>query len=417
MLGLVSLRLAAEVAPEERGHTTVADIMLPVSETLIVSPETPMADALDRLRSGPGRAVVTQDGRILGIVSASDVSKAVEVERARGHGLEPPNGRSTRQVWAVVGLAFVLAAAIIYRPPLVVISPGRAVDVTDDITIDGVPTERPNGRFLLVAVHVTQTNALMAAYAFLNPDFDVLPRSQVVGGRGISDEEYLRSQLEVFRESRMAAAAAAAAAAGMDVEVTGRGAVVRDVLQPGPATGRLRRGDVVTAIDGAPVRTSLDLRRVTTSRPPGTEFELGVQRGGRTIPVRVVSAVLNALEERITGIGILATTRDLDVNLPFEVRFRERSIGGPSAGLAYALAIADMLDPRDLARGRTIAASGTIQLDGDVGPVGGLDQKAESAGDARADLFLVPREELREVSGEDVHGVERLEDALAVLAA
>lgn len=415
--GLVSLRLAASIPPEKRANTKIADIMLPASETPVVSPGTPMIEALDRLRVGPGRAVVTEGDRILGIVSASDVAKAVELERVRGYEAEPPKGRSTGVVWAVVVLSFTIAAAVIYRPPLVVISPGPAIDLSDDITIEGVPTEKPSGRILLVAVHVTEPNALQAALSMLNPDLHLITRTQLVGGRGVSEEEFGRAQREMFDESRVAAAAAAASAAGMEVKVTGRGALIQEVVRNAPARGKLRQGDVVTAIDGSPVQVAADLRKVTTARPPGTTFDLRVERGGRTSSVEVSSARLPALDQPLTGIGVIATTRDLDVQLPFRVEFRQREIGGPSAGLAYALTIADMIDPRDLAKGRTIAASGTIQLDGEVGPVGGLEQKAKAADEADAELFIVPREELSDVRGEDVHGVANLLEALNVVNA
>ena len=110
-------------------------------------------------------------------------------------------------------------------------------------------------------------------------------------------------------------------------------------------------------------------------------------------------------------------TRDFDVDLPFEIEFEELNVGGPSAGLAYALAIADMLDPGDYAEGRTVAASGTITADGRVGPVGGLNQKTEAAEEAGADVLLVPQEEVSSIRRPDIklHGVENLNDAIQVL--
>ena len=107
------------------------------------------------------------------------------------------------------------------------------------------------------------------------------------------------------------------------------------------------------------------------------------------------------------------------MDLPFQVRFSERpDVAGPSAGLAYAQAIADLLDQGDYARGRTVAATGTIQVDGDVGVVGGVEQKALAAERDGADLFLVPSAEVEAARGADlrVQGVGRLEQALALLS-
>ena len=105
------------------------------------------------------------------------------------------------------------------------------------------------------------------------------------------------------------------------------------------------------------------------------------------------------------------------MDLPFQVRFSERpDVAGPSAGLAYALAIADLLDQGDYARGRTVAATGTIQVDGDVGVVGGVEQKALAAERDGADLFLVPSAEAARGADLRVQGVGRLEQALALLS-
>jgi Lon-like protease len=115
---------------------------------------------------------------------------------------------------------------------------------------------------------------------------------------------------------------------------------------------------------------------------------------------------------------VAVETRDLQVDLPFEVQFAERpGVGGPSAGLAYALAVADLLARQDYAAGRTVAATGTIRPDGGVGEVGGVEQKAIAARREGAQLFLVPREELQEARGVGlaVQGVDRLEQALRLL--
>lgn len=129
------------------------------------------------------------------------------------------------------------------------------------------------------------------------------------------------------------------------------------------------------------------------------------------------SALLNPHATGRPGIGVVIETRDFNVDLPFEISFRERDVGGPSAGLAYALAIADMLDPVDIGEGKTIGASGTVQVDGEVGPVGGLDQKAEAAEAAGADILLVPAEEIGAVGSTELRlrGVENLEEAISAL--
>jgi Lon-like protease len=173
---------------------------------------------------------------------------------------------------------------------------------------------------------------------------------------------------------------------------------------------------VITAVNGQPVRLADDVGRPIRSRPRGTRFEITYERDDRERTVELTSR--EGVVEGAPGIGVLLETRDFDVELPFDVTFREREIGGPSAGLAYALAIYDLIEEANVADGRDVATTGTIDLDGRVGPVGGLEDKAISAKRAGAELFLVPEDEVRDArtSGLDVVGVSTLEDALEALS-
>jgi PDZ domain-containing protein len=167
------------------------------------------------------------------------------------------------------------------------------------------------------------------------------------------------------------------------------------------------------------VRIASDLQEALTSRPAGTTFELTVERDGTEVGEEVESRRLEQLPEGGVGIGVVITTVGFDVDLPFDIEFRERNVGGPSAGLSYALAITDMLDAQDFADGQTVGATGTIDVDGEVGPVGGVEEKAVALVDAGADLFFVPEQQVDEVTtdGIDVRGVSSLEEALRVLGA
>ena len=416
LLGLVSVRLVNAQPPGERAGKLIRDIMLPAEEVPALNPETPMMDALSALRSGPGRAVVLDQGRVAGILSIADVARSLELEQARGAVAEPGVRKAGATVWVVVALLMALAAFSFYQPPLAVVSPAPAIDITDDITITGVDAQQPNGKYMLLAVSLGQTNTLGTLLAVIDPTKDVIPLSAVVP-EGISAPEFDRQQSNLFAESQLLAAAAAAEAAGLDVTLQGTGARVLDLVPGSPASRMLRRGDVVVAVDGAPVALASDLRGLISTRSPGTRFNLSLERRGEQVDVEVSSARLDAQLGAPPGIGVLVETRDFDVDLPFEIEFEDLDVGGPSAGLAYALAIADMLDPEDFAEGREVAASGTIQADGRVGPVGGLNQKVEAAEEAGADILLVPQDEVGSVRSPDVklHGVDTLQEAISVL--
>ncbi|MGQ0678232.1 MAG: PDZ domain-containing protein [Actinomycetota bacterium] len=318
--------------------------------------------------------------------------------------------------WAgAAALAVLLLVGILWSPPYLIISPGSAIDLTDDITITGIATGKPTGKYLLVTVRYNRATLVRMAAAGLSRDLRVVPESRLVAP-GMSRSDYLKLQQEVFVQSRQAAAAAAARSLGMTVATSGAGATVVDIQRESPAAEVLRVGDVITAIDTTAVRTVSDLIAITTGEPAGTGFHLKVDRDNQSRAVRVRSARLGGFTDSGTGIGVLTTTKELRIDLPFGVEFKKRNIGGPSAGLVYALAIADMLSEADLAAGRVVAASGAIQLDGAIGSVGGLTQKSTVARKAGADLFLVPEADLSGAAGSMVKGVKTLSDTLDLLA-
>jgi PDZ domain-containing protein len=310
-----------------------------------------------------------------------------------------------------------VAGAALYHPPYVVIAPGEAADAAADIRIDGVAVTPVNGRYLLTSVRLSQPSALRVLVAALRPDREVLRVSEVVP-RGVDPDQYAERQRDVFTESQMLAAVAAARSQGLPVSMRGTGVRVVDLLRGSPSADALEVGDVIVAVDGQPVTDAARLAETVSSRPAGTRFRLTLERGSERLEREVTTARLPQLSGGL-GLGISIDTRGLDVDLPFEVSFARRDVGGPSAGLAYALAIADMLAPQDYAAGRVIATTGTIDADGDVGPVGGVEQKVVAAEDAGAQLFLVPAGEVEAAEGADarVHGVETLRQALEALSA
>ncbi len=413
-VGLVALRMAAAVPGGEREARRVADVMKPVDEVPTVGVDRDVAEVVPELDAETGRALVVDGGRLVGVLSGSDVVRAGETGAAQP---PEPARRAGLLVWVVVGSLMLFAAAALYHPPYVVIAPGTASDVADDVTIDGIPVTPVNGSYLLTSVSVSQPSALRVLLAALRPDRDVLAQSALIP-EGVDPKEYAERQRTIFRESRMLAAVAAARSQGLPVSVTGTGVRVVDVAEGSPAAGELRAGDVIVAVDGQPVTEGPALAQIVSTRPAGTEFRLGIERGGERIERVVTSRRLPQLAGGV-GFGIMIETRGLEVDLPFEISFDERNVGGPSAGVAYAVAIADMLSERDYARGRVIAATGTIDADGDVGPVGGVEQKTVAAEDAGAQVFLVPAGEVDQVPDADlrVQGVETLGQALDTLTA
>lgn len=418
LVGLISLREAAGLHAQTRASTTVADVMRTGSDVPTVRADDPALSALDVLGREPGRAVVLDTGSqgVVGVLSRSDISHALRVDSLR---LGTSGTRSRPRLLGVVlmvGLVCALAAAALYHPPFVVVSPGASFDVRSDISISGAPTQTPTGRYLLTSVYLEQPNAIGLALSVLRSDREIHPLGDLAPA-GVPPADLDQFQHQLYLDSQQAAAVAAATAAGYEASLTGTGAEVVGVVKSSPAASVLRPGDVITSVDGVPVSTTSDLSEAVSGHTAGQHLVLTVERNGHQRQVEVETARLTQLTGGV-GIGVVAQTRDLHAALPFSIQFRRRQdIGGPSAGLAYALAITDMLDRSDDARSRSVAATGTMDPSGAVGPVGGVHEKAIAARSVGADIFLVPAAELSAVHepGLEVRGVRDLDKALRVL--
>jgi Lon-like protease len=412
------------------GGLRVRDLMVPVPVPLLRDPlgghgdaptirlDDRVLDALPALSEGPGSAVVVDDeGREVGLLTSADVLRAVELQELRPDVPERAPGRLA--AWLVVGAAMVGVAGFLYHPPYVVIEPGESFDISGDMTITGISTQDPSGEYLLTSVRLTQSHALGTLWGALRNDREVVAIDDVLPA-DVDPGAYAEWQKDVFTDSQQLAAVAAARAAGFDARVSGTGAEVIGVVRSAPAADVLEAGDTIVAVGGRPITTASELSDLIGGRPAGTRFTLTVEHDGVRSEVTVHSVDLPQVSGG-RGLGVLVDTRDLRAVLPFRISFRDRpDIGGPSAGLAYALAIADMLDAPDDAGRRAIAATGTIDAEGHVGEVGGVAEKAIAAERAGADVFLVPANEMTQADdtpGLTVHGAEHLTQALQVLRA
>ena len=190
----------------------------------------------------------------------------------------------------------------------------------------------------------------------------------------------------------------------------------------GPAEGFLTTNDVIVGLAGVPVFEVDDLIVGLSSYRPGDQVVFDVEAVDGSSP-REVELRLGSREDdpSVAFLGVAPQTRFEDAkDLPVNVRVNTGQVGGNSAGLALSLAILDVLTPGELTGGIRGATTGTIGLDGRVGPIGGIVQKVVAAREAGIDLFLVPEEELEEAraqaDGLRIAGVADLDDALLVLA-
>jgi PDZ domain-containing protein len=291
----------------------------------------------------------------------------------------------------LLGASVAIVALALVAVPLsfVELNPGPALDVPGQIEFDG-PAHPIRGKLLLTTVTITQPSALGALEALVTPHHELLWQTQVIPP-GVNEQEYLASQLQVFQESAQAAAAVGLRAAGFPVSVSGGGVQVAGVISGSPADGTLKVGDVITAIDGRPVQLASDLQAATEKAVDGQTVTLTVVRGDQQLQIPIRLRRLS--ETGRPGLGVALRTIAPKVQLPFPVKVKNQDIGGPSAGLMMSLGIYSLASGDDLSRGRVVAGTGTIDVNGTVGPVGGVAEKIVGAEQRGARIFLVPTSE------------------------
>lgn len=238
-----------------------------------------------------------------------------------------------------------------------------------------------------------------------------------VNPSGVSESEQQRQSLNEMSQSQLVAAAVALRYLGHKVDAKANGVEVTLVDPSAPASGKLEIGDVIVEAQGHPVHTTADLRTAMAGVHPGDPVTFQVRRSGG---VRAVSVGTRADPQnpKRAIVGVLIE-QAAEINLPVKVRIDAGSIGGPSAGLAFALDIVDE-SGHDVDDGRRVVVTGALALDGRVEPIGGVEQKTVAARQAHADLFIVPQgnvaEARRYAGGLKVVPVSSFKQALSVLA-
>ncbi|MBW3658043.1 MAG: PDZ domain-containing protein [Actinobacteria bacterium] len=314
----------------------------------------------------------------------------------------------------------VILAALVVPMPLVEFSPGGATSVPEELlevepTLDTTPI---NGDLSLLTVRLRQPSFAEVVRAAASP-LRKLQTRQTVFPEGVEGEDYLELQRDEFRRTFELAVAVGLRAAGEDVAFSSA-ALVAQVVPGGPADGRLQAGDLVLAFEGEPVDTSAELVEAAGDLALGEAVTLQVERDGDEIDVEVVAGRIAEVDRPVLGISLLDVVDDVD--LPDGIHMESTRIGGPSAGMMVALTTFDLFSDEDLAAGRHVAGTGTIDADGVVGPIGGVAEKVVAAAAAGADVMLVPAAQEEEAmsrarDGLRVIPVATLDEAIAALRA
>jgi len=291
----------------------------------------------------------------------------------------------------VAGSVAVVAVAALSVPmPFVEYRPGGAVTIEPLVAIAGAETTPLDGETALLTVRLTRPTPVQLVAARVDPDRELLPLTRVYPP-GVDRQVYLERERARFDRQFDVAAAVGAAAAGVPLEVL-TAVVVLEVDPAGPSAGRLAPGDVVLAVDGAAVTSGAALAELVRTSPAGVPLVLRVEHAGGARDQAVTPEPATA--GGAPRIGVLVQTAVDELLLPIDITLTPGvRIGGPSAGLMVGLTVYDLLAEEDLLRGRRVAGTGTLDVDGVVGAVGGVPEKTLAAIAAGYDVLIVPAAE------------------------
>lgn len=310
-------------------------------------------------------------------------------------------------VVAVVFLIVVLAGTFI-KVPYVVERPGQVTDTLgalDDgshlVEVNGAKTYDTEGKLYFTTVRILggpeeHINGWEWLLGHLDDDSRVLPEDEVfVEDR--TEEEIQEMNEALMQGSQKHSIAVGIRSTGTKVEQENLvGQIVKDL----PAHGKLETEDVITSVDGEKTERVSDIVESISDREVGEEVRLGIRRDGRA---RTVTVTTEDIGNDRAGIGIGIEPK---YDYPYEVRIDAGRVGGPSAGMMFALAVHDRLTPGAMTNGKSIAGTGTIDDSGDIGPIGGIRQKMVGAHDADAEWFLAPKANCGDVVGHVPDGLD-----------
>jgi Lon-like protease len=343
--------------------------------------------------------------------------------------IEDSRVRARRVGWLLLSLTlFGVFGLAVLPSPYVIERPGPVFDTLGTVTVDGeelplieIPTEPTfdtEGSLSLLTVNVFGNRDQPPTWfevirAWLDPSQAVVPVDAVFP-EGVSTEDRREQSRIDMENSQQEAIAAALRAIGEPYESE---LLVVEPMPDGPADGTIRSNDIIVAVNGEPVRDVTALRAAIAANGTAEPASIGIVRD-RVVELLVeVTPELSEGDERVPVIGVLIAGQYV---FPFEVNIELQNVGGPSAGMMFALGIIDKLTPDSLAGGEDVAGTGTIAADGTVGPIGGIVQKMYGAVDAGAEWFLAPIANCTEVVGNvpgdlEVFAVATLDDAIEVL--
>lgn len=333
-------------------------------------------------------------------------------------------------------LIALLCAGVFIPVPYSEMSPGPTVNTLGDhegepvLQISGRKTYPTTGHLNMTTVRVTSAdyrmNLIEAVYGWLAHDNKVVPHDTLYPD-GKTEEQSTQENAEEFSQSQESAKVAALKE--LDIPVKSW-VIVSTVVKGSPAEGRLHAGDVIKKVDGTAVKAPDDVAKLVTRHKPGEKVvftvvpakeQAAAEKANKTATeTQDVTITTAKSADKGAARAIVGISAGTDHTFPFDIDIKLADVGGPSAGLMFALGIVDKLTPDNLTGGKFVAGTGTIDDGGTVGPIGGIEMKTVGAREKGAQYFLTPKDNCAAAAKDTPEGltlvkVNTIDDAMSAL--
>ena len=278
------------------------------------------------------------------------------------------------------------------------------------------------GNLYQLTVRRDEANVFVYLWSLVNPSYDLYPKELILPD-GVTPQELSEISIQNMRTSENVAIAVALKNIGYEIETKGEGVAVVGLLDDSPVKNKLKKGDLLNSINNVQIFSATEFISTLRTYSIGETVSIGLIRvvDGVSEQLFIETTLIEHVEYKGEPmVGFLATTVNERFDLPFEIDIKTGNVEGPSAGLMMALNVYNNLIPEDITNSMVVAGTGTIEIDGSVGPVGGIKQKIIAAKRAGAELILVPVanfEEAKPFETDDtaIIAVESFDDALSVI--
>lgn len=304
--------------------------------------------------------------------------------------MDTENSRQKSSSWPLYLIGGLLTAAMLsviawnVELPYLAYSVGPVSDAADTVVAEEVDFFPPEGELLMLTVVTQDVNIFEALIAGIDPTIDLV-RKQAVRRAGETDEEYRNRVLQQMDDSNFRSIAVALDYLGYELIPTE--VVINDIVDDVPAASLLQLGDTIVSVDGITIATLGDVSAALEGFEVGEAVAITVERDGERVDLDVELAE----REDEPGAPMIGIVLGELTEAPFPIDIEAGDVGGPSAGMMHTIAIIDSLTEGELTDGRIVAGTGTIDLEGNVGSIGGIRQKVVAAEAAGAEVILVPR--------------------------